>query len=59
MRIVRVLSFALAGLSVIGTVAAYAQSDARSQYVAMTRAVVDEKGNLVDGDATLDYILSH
>jgi hypothetical protein len=42
MRIVRVLSLALAGLSVIGAVTAYAQTDTRSQYGGTTAAVVDD-----------------
>lgn len=46
MRIVHVLSLALTGLSVMGAVAAHAQTDPRSHYGATTRAVVDEKGNL-------------
>jgi hypothetical protein len=46
MRVVGVLSLALAGLSVIGAVTAYAQTDTRSQYGGTAAAVVDEKGNL-------------
>lgn len=46
MRIVGVLSLALAGLSAIGAVAAHAQTDTRSQYGGATAAVVDDKGNM-------------
>ena len=46
MRIVGALGVALAGLSVIGAVTAYAQIDTRSQYGGPTAAVVDDKGNL-------------
>jgi len=46
MRTVGALSVALAGLSVIGAVTAYAQVDTRSQYGGTTAAVVDGGGNL-------------
>jgi cytochrome P460 len=46
MRIVGALGVALAGLSVIGAVTAYGQTDTRSQYGGTTAAVVDDKGHL-------------
>jgi Cytochrome P460 len=46
MRIVSAVGVALAGLSVIGAVAAYGQINTRSQYGGATAAVVDDKGNL-------------
>ena len=46
MKIVVVLGAAMAGLSVIGAVTAYAQADKRSQYEGTAAAVVDETGNL-------------
>jgi hypothetical protein len=46
MRIVRVSSIALAALSAIGVLTAYAQTDARSKYGGAAAAVVDDKGNL-------------
>ena len=46
MRIVGALGVALAGLSVIGAVAAYGQIDTRSHYGRTTAAVVDDKGSL-------------
>ena len=56
MRIVGVLSVAVAGLSVIGAVTAYAQIDKRSQYSGTTAAVVDNKGNLrVPADYATTY----
>jgi hypothetical protein len=56
MRVVGALGAALAGLSVIGTVIAYGQIDARSQYGGTTAAVVDDKGNLrVPADYQTSY----
>jgi hypothetical protein len=46
MRITGVFGAALAGLFVIGAVAAYGQINARPQYSGTTAAVVDDKGNL-------------
>jgi len=46
MKIVGALGVALAGLSMIGAVTAYAQMDKRSQYEGPAAAVVDDKGNL-------------
>jgi hypothetical protein len=46
MRIVGALGLALAGLSMMVDVAAFAQTNTRSQYGATTAAVVDDKGNM-------------
>ena len=46
MRIVGALGVVLAGLYVIGSLAAYGQTSARSQYGGPAAAVVDDKGNL-------------
>lgn len=56
MRTPLLLRIALAGLSVIGAVAAYGQTDKRSQYDGTTAAVVDAKGNLrVPADYRANY----
>jgi hypothetical protein len=46
MRISSALGLALAGLFVIGTIAAYGQSSARSPYGGAAAAAVDDSGNL-------------
>jgi hypothetical protein len=46
MKMISAVGIALAGLTVIGAAAAYAQMDKRSQFEGATAAVVDEKGNL-------------
>lgn len=46
MRIVGALGVALIGLSMMVSVTAYGRTDTRSQYGAMTAAVVDDKGNM-------------
>jgi hypothetical protein len=46
MRMISALGVAVAGLSVIGAVAAYGQINTHSQYGGTTAAVVDDKGNL-------------